>query len=276
MFFFFVCTSSHCVSVNSQVVPTLLDGSLAEMQHSSTAPSTSNVGAAAAATGVANRSFINKPARGWLHSDVVIVREGITYLVRVSWPTSPSPSPPRHLFVCVCVWLGATGAPTDRRFSFGLWIDQPSMSTPHPPLLQHCRLCFPSRIRNIVQVVISDVRRGTRQLLPGGWTLFFWGGEGGHRTGTVARCFTFFFCRFFALTNGSTRERCVRALAYVSCLVDRGAAVDRGRYGSIQFGIFRHRDSSPHNAHFSSQATTLPASSAPSRLPRAPSAGRSI
>ena len=103
MFFFFVCTSSHCVSVNSQVVPTLLDGSLAEMQHSSTAPSTSNVGAAAAATGVANRSFINKPARGWLHSDVVIVREGITYLVRVSWPTSPSPSPPPGTFLCVCV-----------------------------------------------------------------------------------------------------------------------------------------------------------------------------
>nr|SVE89993.1 EOG090X098F [Daphnia sinensis] len=29
-----------------------------------------------------NRSFINKPARGWLHSDAVIVREGITYFVR--------------------------------------------------------------------------------------------------------------------------------------------------------------------------------------------------
>ena len=107
------------------------------------------------------------------------------------------PPPPPGTFLCVCVWLGATGAPTDRRFSFGLWIDQPSMSTPHPPLLQHCRLCFPSRIRNIVQVVISDVRRGTRQLLPGGWTLFFWGGEGGHRTGTVARCFTFCFLPVF-------------------------------------------------------------------------------
>lgn len=33
-----------------------------------------------------NRSFINKPARGWLHSDAVIVREGITYFVRVSAP----------------------------------------------------------------------------------------------------------------------------------------------------------------------------------------------
>jgi len=30
-----------------------------------------------------NRSFINKPARGWLHSDQVVVREGITYFVRV-------------------------------------------------------------------------------------------------------------------------------------------------------------------------------------------------
>ena len=33
--------------------------------------------------GGSNRSFINKPARGWLHSDSVIVREGITYFVRV-------------------------------------------------------------------------------------------------------------------------------------------------------------------------------------------------
>nr|CAG4638573.1 EOG090X098F [Cyclestheria hislopi] len=29
-----------------------------------------------------NRSFINKPARGWLHPDDVIIREGITYFVR--------------------------------------------------------------------------------------------------------------------------------------------------------------------------------------------------
>ena len=35
------------------------------------------------ATTSSNRSFINKPARGWLHSDTVIVREGITYFVRV-------------------------------------------------------------------------------------------------------------------------------------------------------------------------------------------------
>ena len=33
-----------------------------------------------------SRSFINKPARGWLHSDLVIVREGITYFVRVNMP----------------------------------------------------------------------------------------------------------------------------------------------------------------------------------------------
>ena len=62
-----------------------------EMQSST--PSANSAGAAAANQGVAggggssnssNRSFINKPARGWLHSDVVIVREGITYFVRVS------------------------------------------------------------------------------------------------------------------------------------------------------------------------------------------------
>ncbi|XP_057365477.1 uncharacterized protein LOC130686265 isoform X2 [Daphnia carinata] len=53
--------------------------------------STSSSHSATAATGAhqaagsgssSNRSFINKPARGWLHSDVVIVREGITYFVR--------------------------------------------------------------------------------------------------------------------------------------------------------------------------------------------------
>ena len=58
-----------------------------EMQSSTS--SANSAGAAAANQGGAsnnssNRSFINKPARGWLHSDVVIVREGITYFVRVS------------------------------------------------------------------------------------------------------------------------------------------------------------------------------------------------
>lgn len=32
------------------------------------------------------QSFVNKPARGWLHSDQVIVREGINYFVRVTSP----------------------------------------------------------------------------------------------------------------------------------------------------------------------------------------------
>nr|CAG4641842.1 EOG090X098F [Eurycercus lamellatus] len=63
------------------------------MQHSSTgvaasAASGSNTAPAnsssiSTTTGAgSNRSFINKPARGWLHSDLVIVREGITYFVR--------------------------------------------------------------------------------------------------------------------------------------------------------------------------------------------------
>jgi hypothetical protein len=30
------------------------------------------------------RSFISKPARGWLHPDQLITKEGITYAVRVS------------------------------------------------------------------------------------------------------------------------------------------------------------------------------------------------
>jgi hypothetical protein len=30
------------------------------------------------------RSFISKPARGWLHPDQLISKEGITYAVRVS------------------------------------------------------------------------------------------------------------------------------------------------------------------------------------------------
>lgn len=29
-------------------------------------------------------SFINKPARGWLHPDHLVSKEGITYAVRVS------------------------------------------------------------------------------------------------------------------------------------------------------------------------------------------------
>ena len=32
----------------------------------------------------AGRSFISKPARGWLHPDQLISKEGITYAVRVS------------------------------------------------------------------------------------------------------------------------------------------------------------------------------------------------
>lgn len=43
-----------------------------------------NAGVGAGSSNGSNRSFINKPARGWLHSDAVIVREGITYFVRVS------------------------------------------------------------------------------------------------------------------------------------------------------------------------------------------------
>uniref|UniRef100_A0A0P5E3R5 SHC-transforming protein n=1 Tax=Daphnia magna TaxID=35525 RepID=A0A0P5E3R5_9CRUS len=60
----------------------------AEMQsstsssHSATAATGGNQGLGAASSNGSNRSFINKPARGWLHSDAVIVREGITYFVR--------------------------------------------------------------------------------------------------------------------------------------------------------------------------------------------------
>nr|SVE85606.1 EOG090X098F [Daphnia pulicaria] len=53
--------------------------------NSAGAATAGNQGSLAAAGGSnnsSNRSFINKPARGWLHSDVVIVREGITYFVR--------------------------------------------------------------------------------------------------------------------------------------------------------------------------------------------------
>lgn len=45
--------------------------------------STAGCGNGGGSGGGSNRSFINKPARGWLHSDQVIVREGITYFVRV-------------------------------------------------------------------------------------------------------------------------------------------------------------------------------------------------
>jgi hypothetical protein len=31
------------------------------------------------------RSIISKPARGWLHPDQLITKEGITYAVRVSY-----------------------------------------------------------------------------------------------------------------------------------------------------------------------------------------------
>ena len=48
-------------------------------------PTATNGGGTSNGAG-SNRSFINKPARGWLHSDAVIVREGITYFVRVSAP----------------------------------------------------------------------------------------------------------------------------------------------------------------------------------------------
>ena len=37
--------------------------------------------------------FINKPPQGWLHSDQVILKKGITYAVRVSLTMSNS-----HLF----------------------------------------------------------------------------------------------------------------------------------------------------------------------------------
>nr|CAG4648748.1 EOG090X098F [Polyphemus pediculus] len=50
-----------------------------EMQSSSSTPASAS--AATAGSG-SNRSFINKPARGWLHSDQLVVREGITYFVR--------------------------------------------------------------------------------------------------------------------------------------------------------------------------------------------------
>ena len=61
---------------------------VSEMQSSSSAGAaagTASNGAGGSGSGSSsNRSFINKPARGWLHSDVVIVREGITYFVRVN------------------------------------------------------------------------------------------------------------------------------------------------------------------------------------------------
>lgn len=44
--------------------------------------SVSNVNKAMAAGG---GSFISKPARGWLHPDHLVSKEGITYAVRVSF-----------------------------------------------------------------------------------------------------------------------------------------------------------------------------------------------
>lgn len=39
-------------------------------------------------------SFVNKPTRGWLHSDSVVSTTGVSYTVRVSdWHTLTNPSP---------------------------------------------------------------------------------------------------------------------------------------------------------------------------------------
>lgn len=54
-----------------------------EMQSSNSSAAAGTVASNGSSGSSSNRSFINKPARGWLHSDVVIVREGITYFVRV-------------------------------------------------------------------------------------------------------------------------------------------------------------------------------------------------
>nr|SVE77715.1 EOG090X098F [Daphnia lumholtzi] len=77
------------VGVAALVSPPSAPLTSAEMQsstsssHSATAATGGNhqAGGAGSSNG-SNRSFINKPARGWLHSDAVIVREGITYFVR--------------------------------------------------------------------------------------------------------------------------------------------------------------------------------------------------
>lgn len=38
-------------------------------------------------------SFVNKPTRGWLHSDSVVTTAGVSYSVRVSvWHTLTTPS----------------------------------------------------------------------------------------------------------------------------------------------------------------------------------------
>nr|CAG4649485.1 EOG090X098F [Scapholeberis mucronata]SVE93729.1 EOG090X098F [Scapholeberis mucronata] len=49
---------------------------------SSSGAASAAVASSSSSTASSNRSFINKPARGWLHSDTVIVRDGITYFVR--------------------------------------------------------------------------------------------------------------------------------------------------------------------------------------------------
>lgn len=91
---FIIAWLSHSGSSSSSSAPT--GGTLApaattgEMQSSSTGTAANVSGSGGGSSGGpgaagpgGNRSFINKPARGWLHSDLVIVREGITYFVRV-------------------------------------------------------------------------------------------------------------------------------------------------------------------------------------------------
>nr|SVE74292.1 EOG090X098F [Daphnia barbata] len=70
--------------------PVSLTSAVSDMQSSASSThsavagtaATGNQSGGAASSNGSNRSFINKPARGWLHSDAVIIREGITYFVR--------------------------------------------------------------------------------------------------------------------------------------------------------------------------------------------------
>ena len=74
----------HVASIaNPATIPTPSGSTSTEMHHSAAAANGNGGGSSGGSAG-SNRSFINKPARGWLHSDLVIVREGITYFVRVS------------------------------------------------------------------------------------------------------------------------------------------------------------------------------------------------
>lgn len=74
---------SSSTTISHRAVPALPSEMQQPSSSSSSSPGNAVGSSANTPVGGSNRSFINKPARGWLHSDLVIVREGITYFVRV-------------------------------------------------------------------------------------------------------------------------------------------------------------------------------------------------